>query len=166
MEATMRTRSVIWGLSSLLHRRLMSLMHRSVNHPYGFVWGHYEREADKKRWLLDSLVRHALRLRTGAPKMFWAPWNIWDAPRAESLFFKLTPGSRGMTPSTSSIAARWRRTASLVSMCSECLSTSITWIKWELDFRIKWWLIKFFSHYHQATRSSWWTITMQGIDDP
>jgi hypothetical protein len=71
-----------------------------------------------------------------------------------------------MTPSTSSIAARWRRTAPLVSMYSECLSTTITWIKWELDFWIKWWLIEFSSHYHQATRSSWWTINMQGMDDP
>jgi hypothetical protein len=148
MEATMRTRSVIWGLSSLLHRRLMSLMHRSVSNPYGFVWRRYERLADKKRWLLDSSVRHALRLRTGAPNMFWAPWSICDVPRAESLFFKLTPGSRGMTPSTNSIATRWRRTALLVSMYSDCLSTSITWSKWELDLWIKWWLIEFSSHYH------------------
>jgi hypothetical protein len=148
MEATMRTRSVFWGLSSLLRIRLMSLMHRSVSNPYAFVWRRYERLADKRRWLLDSSVRHALQLRTRAQTMFWAPWSIWDVPRAENLFFKHTPGSRGMTPSTSYIAVRWRRTAPLVSMYSERLSTSITWSKWELDFRIKWWLIEFSSHYH------------------
>ena len=27
-------------------------------------------------WLLDSLVHHALRLRTGTSKMFWTPQSI------------------------------------------------------------------------------------------
>ncbi len=34
-------------------------------------------------WLLDSLVHHALRLRTGTSKTFWTPRSIWDVPRDE-----------------------------------------------------------------------------------
>ena len=42
-------------------------------------------------WLLDSLVHHALRLRTGTSKMFWTPWNIWDVPRVEIGILDLCP---------------------------------------------------------------------------
>ena len=47
-------------------------------------------------------------------------------------------------------------------MCSDCLSTTIAWIKWELIFQIKEWLTEFSSHYHQVTRTSWWTIICKG----
>ena len=86
-------------------------------------------------WLLDSLVHHALRLRTGTSKTFWMPQSICDVPRAKisisdscpcrevwDLYFAYKMEQNSSQP---------------VSMCSECLGTTITWIKWELIFQIK-----------------------------
>ena len=39
--------------------------------------------------------------------------------------------------SDSTLLTRWRRIAQPVSMCSECLGTTIAWIKWELIFQIR-----------------------------
>ena len=41
------------------------------------------------------------------------------------LVFQTHPMSKGMRPLTSTLPTRWRRIAQLVSMCSECLSTTI-----------------------------------------
>ena len=41
-------------------------------------------------------------------------------------YFRLMPMSRGMRPLTSTLPTRWRRIAQPVSMCSECLGTTIT----------------------------------------
>ena len=68
--AIMRTRSVNLGLSSLLHRRLMSLMHRSVCWTSNVVCGCCEHLTYTFWWLHDSSVRNAKWFRIEAPKTF------------------------------------------------------------------------------------------------
>ena len=53
------------------------------------------------------------------------------------LIFQQIPELRDMKSPTSSRAKRWRRIAQAVSMCSDCLGTTIAWIKWELIFQIR-----------------------------
>ena len=88
-------------------------------------------------WLLNSLVHHALRLRTGTPKMFWNVTEHMRCSKSWNWYFKLMPESRGMRPLTSTLPTRWRRIAQSVSICKDCLSTTIALIKWELIFQIK-----------------------------
>ena len=52
-------------------------------------------------------------------------------------------------------AYKMEENSSAVSMYSECLGTTIAWVKWELAFQIREWLTESSSHYHQATRTSW-----------
>ena len=98
---------------------------------------HYECLAVSCWWLLPRSVRHALQLRTRTSKTFWTTQSIWDVPRSWNWYFRLMPVSRGMRPLTSTLPTRGRRIAQRVSMCSKCLGTTITWIKWELIFQIR-----------------------------
>ena len=84
LVAMMRTRSVIWGLSSLLHKVLFPWCTARWQTYCRSRCRRYER-FDKSSiwWLLDSLVHHTLRLITGTSKTFWMPWSIWDVPRVE-----------------------------------------------------------------------------------
>jgi hypothetical protein len=157
----MQTRSVNWGLSSLLHRRLMSLMHRSVCWTSSVVCGCCEHLTYTFWWLRDSSVRNVKRFRIEAPKTFWnvaehmrcsKDWN-WD--------FRLVPTSRGMRPLTSFLSLqtkgeklnRWD-----VHRLSEC-HNRLNRVGVNLPDEI---VIVLHSHCHQASRASWWTITYQG----
>ena len=76
-------------------------------------------------------------LEPGLQKRFWNVTEHMICSMRWNWYFRLMPVSRGMRPLTSVLPKRWRRIAQLVSMCSECLSTTITWIKWELIFQIR-----------------------------
>ena len=84
LVAKMRIGSVIWGLSSLLHKKLCPWCTARWQTCCRGRCRCYECFAYSIWWLLDSLVCHALRLGIGVPKTFWMPWNMWDVPRAES----------------------------------------------------------------------------------
>ena len=138
----MRTRSVNWGLSSLLHRRLMSLMHRSVCWTSNIICGCCEHLTHTFWWphgssvMLNGLeLRHRRRFRNVAEHMrCFEGWN-WD--------FRLVPMSRGIRPPMTFLTCKLRRKAQLLSLCSDCLSTTIIWIEWELIFQIRqWWFSK------------------------
>ena len=157
----MRTGSVNWGLSSLLRRRLMSLMHRSV------CWTSASSVDVAKHltytfwWLRDSSVRNAKWFRIEAPRRFWniaehmrcsKDWN-WD--------FRLVPTSRGIRPPTIFLACKlWEKSSivELVLRLSEC-NNYLNRVGVDLPDEIVMFLQ---SHCHQAARASWWTITYQG----
>ena len=81
--AMMQTGSVIWGLSSLLHRRIIPWCTARWQ-TYCRSWcRRYDHLTSSVWWLLDSLVHHALRLRIGTSKTFWMQQSIWDVPRVE-----------------------------------------------------------------------------------
>jgi len=88
-------------------------------------------------WLLDSLVHHALRLRTGTSKNVLNATKHMRCSKSWNWYFRLMHVSSGMRPLPSTLPTRWRRIAQLVSMCSECLGTIIAWIKWKLIFPAK-----------------------------
>ena len=107
----MRTGSVNWGLSSLLHRRLMSLMHRSVCWTSSVVCRCCEHLTYTFWWLRDSSVRNANGLELRRQRRFWnvaehmrcsKDWN-WDLRCSKdwNWDFRLVPTSRGMRPLTS-----------------------------------------------------------------
>ena len=73
---------------------------------------------EKIKWLLKT---YEIWVRSFKGLNSKSHWNY---------YFRLMPVSRGMRPPTSTLPTRWRRIAQPVSMCSECLSTTINWIKW------------------------------------
>ena len=154
----MRTRSVNWGLSSLLHRRLMSLMHRSVCWTLNVVYGCCE-HLTYTFWLLrDSSVT---RLGVEAPKTFWnvakhmrcfEGWN-WD--------FRLVPTSRGIRPPTIFLACKLREKSSVVELVLRLSEYNNRLNRVGVDLPNE--IVMFLrSHYHQAAWASWWTIIYQG----
>ena len=157
----MRTGSVNRGLSSLLHRRLMSLMHRLVCWTSSVVCGCCEHLTYTFWWLCDSSVRKVERFRIEALKTFWnvaehmrcfEGWN-WD--------FRLVPTSRGVRPPTSLLACKLREKSSIVELVlrlSEC-NNHLNRVGVDLPDEIVMFLQ---SHCHQATRASWWTIICKG----
>ena len=157
----MRTGSVNWGLSSLLHRRLMSLMHRSV------CWTSASSVDVTKHltytfwWLRDSSVRNANGLELWHQRRFWnvaehmrcsEDWN-WD--------FRLVPTSRGMRPLTSFLSLQTKEKISIVEHVLRLSEyhNRLNRVGVNLPDEI---VIVLHSHCHQASRASWWTITYQG----
>ena len=157
----MRTGSVNWGLSSLLHRRIMSLMHRSVSWTSSVGCGCCEHLTCTFWWLLDSSVRNVKRFRIEAPKTFW---NIAEHMRCSKSWnwdFRLVPTSRGMRPPTSFLACKLREKSSIVKhvlRLSEYYN-HLNWVGVNLPYEI---VMVLQSHCHQATRTSWWTMTCKG----
>ena len=157
----MRTRSVNWGLSSLLHRRLMSLMHCSVCWTSNVVCGCCEHLTYTFWWLCDSSVGNVKWFRIEAPKTFWnvaehmrcsKDWN-WD--------FRLVPTSRGIRPPTIFLACKLREKSSIVELVLRLFgyNNHLNQVGVNLPDEI---VMFFQSHCHKATRASWWTITYQG----
>ena len=157
----MRTRSVNWGLSSLLHRRLMSLMNRSVCWTSSVVCGcceHLTYTFDDYV-IVQCVMLNGLELRH--QRHFWnvaehmrcsKNWN-WD--------FRLVPTSRGMRPLTSFLTCKLREKSSIVEhvlRLSEYYNR-LNRVGVNLPDEI---VMVLHSHCHQATRASWWTITDQG----
>ena len=91
----------------------------------------YEHLAEQSWWLLDSLVCHALWLRTWTSTMFWTSWSIWDVPGVEVNISSKCPDWDMKSP-VSSTAAKWRRIVLSVSIYSKCLGITITWFNWAL----------------------------------
>ena len=156
----MRTGSVNWGLSSLLRRRLMSLMHRSVCWTSNVVCGCCKHLTYTFWWLRDSSVmlnglelRRWRRFRNAAEHMRCSKgWN-WD--------FRLVPTSRGMRPPTSFLAYKLREKSSIVELVLRLsgYNNHLNWVGVNLPDEMAMFLQ---SHGRQATRASWWTITYQG----
>ena len=157
----MRTGSVNWGLSSLLHRRLMSLMHRSVCWTSSVVCGCCEHLTYTFCWLRDSSVRNATGLELRRQRRFWnvaehmrcsKDWN-WD--------FRLVPTSRGMRPLTSFLSLQTKEKSSTVEHVLRLPEyyNHLNRVGVNLPYDI---VIVLQSHCHQATRTSWWTITYHG----
>ena len=154
----MRTRSVNWGLSSLLHRRPMSLMHCSVCWTSNVVCGCCEHLT----YTFDNYVivqlnglelRHQRRFRNVTEHMrCFEGWN-WD--------FRLVPTSRGIRPPTSFLAYNLREKSSVVELVLRLsgYNNHLNRVGINLPDEIVMFLQ---SHCHQATRASWWTITYQG----
>ena len=158
----MRTGSIYWGLSSLLHRKIMSLMHRSVCWTSSAVSGCCEHLTYMFWWLSDSSVRNVKRFRFKAPKAFF--WNVGEHMRCSKSWnwdFRLVPTSRGMRPLTSFLSLqtkgeklnRWA--CAQIVWVLQSLESSGSYLPDEIVMVLQ-------SHCHQATRASWWTITYQG----
>ena len=99
-------------------------------------WRRYEHLASSIWWLLNSLVRHALRLRTGTSKMFWTPWSIWDVPISWKMIVAVM-WTRSMTEDyphccTEELCpwctTRWQTYCRSRCRRYECLASSIWWI--------------------------------------
>ena len=157
----MRTGSVNWGLSSLLHRRLMSLMHRSVCWTSSIVCGCCDHLTYTFWWLRDSSVRNVERFRIEAPNTFWnvaehmrcfEGWN-WD--------FRNVPMSRGIRPPTIFLACKLREKNSIVELVLRLseYNNRLNRVGVDLPDEI---VMVLRSHYHQAAWASWWTIIYQG----
>ena len=156
----MRTGSVNWGLSSLLRRRLMSLMHRSVCWTSSVVCGCCEHLTYTFWWLRDSLVisnglelRRWRRFRNVAEHMRCSKgWN-WD--------FRLVPTSRGVRPPTIFLACKLREKSSIVELVLRLSEYNhrLNRVGVDLPDEI---VMVLRSHYHQAAWASWWTIICQG----
>ena len=157
----MRTGSVNWGLSSLLHRRLMSLMHRSVCWTSSVVCGCCEHLTYTFWWLRDSSVRNVKRFRIEAPKTFWNVAEHMRCSKSWNWDFRLVPTSRGMRPPTSFLTRKLREKSSIIEhvlRLSEYYN-HLNRVGVNLPDEI---VMVLHSHCHQAIRASWWTITYQG----
>ena len=157
----MRTRSVNWGFSSLLRRRLMSLMHRSVCWTSSIVCGCCEHLTYTFWWLRDSSVRNVERFRIEAPKTFWNVAEHMRCSKGWNWDFRLVPTSRGMRPLMSSLAYKLREKSSIIEHVLRLFDyyNHLNQVVVSLPDEIVMFLQ---SHCHQATRASWWTITYQG----
>ena len=153
----MRTRSVNWGLSSLLHRRLMSLMHRSVCWTSNVVCGCCEHLTYTFWWLHDSTVMlNGLELRH--QRHFWNVAEHMRCSKSWNWDFRLVPTSRGMRPPTSFPAYKLREKISIVELVLRLsgYNNHLNRVGVDLPDEIVMFLQR---HCHQATRASWWTIT-------
>ena len=157
----MRTGSVNWGLSSLLHRRLMSLMHRSVcwtsasSVDVANIWHtRFDDYMIVQCVMLNGLeFRHQRRFWNIAEHMRCSEdWN-WD--------FRLVPTSRGMRPLTSFLSLQTKEKSSIVEHVLRLYEyyNRLNRVGVNLPDEI---VMVLQSHCHQAARASWWTITYQG----
>ena len=156
----MRTRSINWGLSSLLLRRLMSLMHRSVCWTSNVVCGCCEHLTYTFWWLHDSSVMlNSLELRHR--RRFWNVAEHMRCSKGWNWGFRLVPTSRGMRPLTSFLAYKLREKSSIVEHVLRLFEyyNRLNRVGVNLLDEI---VMVLHSLYHQAIRASWWTITYQG----
>ena len=157
----MRTGSVNWGLSSLLHRRLMSLMHRLV------CWTSASSVDVGKHltyafwWLHDSSVRNANGLELRHRRHFWNVAKHMRCSKSWNWDFRLVPTSRGIRPPTIFLACKLREKSSIVELVLRLFeyNNHLNRVGVNLPDEIVMFLQR---HCHQATRASWWTITYQG----
>ena len=157
----MPTGSVNWGLSSLLHRRLMSLMHRSVCWTSNVVCGCCGHLTYTFWWLHDSSVRNAKWFRIEAPKTFLKHRETYEMFRGLKLGFQARAHVRGIRPPTSFLAYKLREKSSIVELVLRLsgYNNHLNRVGVNLPDEIVMFLQ---SHCHQAARASWWTITYQG----
>ena len=157
----MRTGSVYWGLSSLLHRRLMSLMHRSVCWTSSVVCGCCKHLTYTFWWLLDSSVRNVKRFRIGAPKTFLKRRRTYEMFQELKLGFQARAHVRGMRPPTSFLTCKLREKSSIIEHVLR-LSRYYNHLN-QVGVNLLDEIVTVLQrHYHKATRASSWTITYQG----
>ena len=154
----MRTGSVNWGLCSLLRRRLLSLMHRSMCWTSNVVCGCCEHLTYTFWWLRDSSVK---QFRVEALKTFAKRHGTYEMFRRLKLGFQ-----------TSAHVKRYETFDEFLSLqtrgeklnCWAC--AQIVWVLQSLESSGSYLPDEIVmvpqSHCHQATRASWWTITYQG----
>ena len=157
----MRTGSVNWGLSSLLRRRIMSLMHHSVCWTSSVGCGCCEHLTYTFRWLRDSSVRNVKRFRIEAPKTFWNVAEHMRCSKSWNWDFRLVPTSRGVRPPTSFLSLQTKGEKLNRWACAQ-----IVWVLQSLESSGSYLpdeiVMVLHSHCHQAIRASWWTIPYQG----
>ena len=156
----MRTGSVNWGLSSLLRRRLMSLMHRSVCWTSNVVYECCEHLTYTFWWLRDSSVMlNGLELR--GRRRFWNVAKHMRCSKGWNWDFRLVPTSRGRRPLISFLTCKLREKSSIIEhvlrLSEYC--NHLNRVGVNLPDEI---VMVLHSHCHQAIRASWWTITYQG----
>ena len=157
----MRTGSVNRGLSSLLHRRLMCLMHRSVCEPralsvdFANIW--HTRFDDYV--IVQCVMLNGLEMRQR--RHFWNVMEHMRCSKGWNWDFRLVPTSRGIRPPTSFLAYKLRDRSSIVELVLRLsgYNNHLNRVGVNLPDEIVMFLQ---SHLHQATRASWWTITYQG----
>ena len=157
----MRTRSVNWGLSSLLHRRLMSLMHRSVCWTSNVICGCCKHLTYTFWWLRDSSVRNTNGLELWHQRRFWNVAEHMRCSKDWNSNFRLVPTSRGMRPLTSFLSLQTKEKSSIVEHVLRLYEyyNRLNRVGVNLPDEI---VMVLHSHFHQAIRASWWTITYQG----
>ena len=155
----MQTGSVNWGLSSLLRRRLMSLMHRSVCWTSNIVCGCCEHLTYTFWWLHDSSVM-LNGLELWRRRRFWNAAEHMRCSKGWNWDFRLVPTSRCIRPPTSFLAYKLREKSSIVELVLRLsgYNNHLNRVGVNLPDEIVMFLQ---SHCHQATRASWWTITYQ-----
>ena len=156
----MRTGSVNWGLSSLLRRRIMSLMHRSVCWTSSVGCGCCEHLTCTFWWLHDSSVM-LNGLELWRRRRFWNVAEHMRCSKGWNWDFRLVPTSRGIRPLTSFLAYKLREKSSIVELVLRVsgYNNRLNRVGINLPDEIVMFLQ---SHCHQAARASWWTITYQG----
>ena len=157
----MRTRSVNWWLSSLLRRRLMSLMHRSVCWTSNIICGCCEHLTYTFWWLHDSSVRNAKWFRIEAPKTFLKCRRRYEMFRGLKLGFQARAHVKRYKTSDDFLSLQTKEKSSIVELVlrfSE-YNNHLNQVGVDLPDKIVMFLQ---SHCHQAARASWWTITNQG----
>ena len=157
----MRTGCVNWGLSSLLRRRIVSLMHRSVCWTSSVGCGCCEHLTSTFWWLHDSSVRNAKWFRIETPKTFLKHRRTYEMFQGLKLDFRLVPMSRGMRPLTSFLSLHTKEKSSIVEHVLRLYEyyNRLNRVGVDLPDEI---VMVLQSHCHQATRASRWTITYQG----
>ena len=156
----MRTGSENRGLSLLLHRRVMSLMHRSVCWTSNVVCGCCEHLTYTFWWLHDSSVM-LNGLELWRRRHFWNIAEHMRCSKGWNWDFRLVPMSIGMRPLTSFLAYKLREKNPIVEHVLR-LSEYYNHLN-RVGVNLPDEIVMFLqSHCHQATRASWWTITYQG----
>ena len=156
----MRTGSVNWGLSSLLRRRIMSLMHRSVCWTSSIVCGCCKHLTYTFWWLRDSSVmlnglelrrrrcflkrRRTYEMFQGLKLGFQASAHVKRYETFDKFLNLQTKGEK---------LNRWA--CAQIVWVLQSLELSGSYLPDEIVMVLQ-------SHCHQATRASWWTITYQG----
>ena len=157
----MRTGSINWGLSSLLRRRIMSLMHRLVCWTSSVVCGCCEHLTYTFWWLRDSSMRNVKWFRIEAPKTFLKCRRTYEMFQELKLGFQARAHVKRYKTSDDFLSLqtkgekhnRWA--CAQIVWVQQSLESSGSWSsRWDNDVSPK--------SLHQATRASWWTITYQG----
>ena len=158
----MWTWSVNWGLSSLLRRRLMSLMHRSVCWNSNIVCGCCQHLTYTFWWLHDSSVCSAKWFRIEAPKTFLKRRRTYEMFRRLKLGFQTSAHVKRYETSDKFLkACKLREKSSIVEHVLRLYEyyNRLNRVGVDLPDEI---VMVLQSHCHQATRASWWTIIYQG----